>query len=393
MRLCRPIVAAPLLVFVGTLLVPSTPRAAVLSADRPLYLDTAQPVEKRVEDLIGRLTIEEKIGQLMNAAPAIPRLGVPEYDWWNECLHGVARNGIATVFPQAIGMAATWNVDLIREEADVISTEARAKHHEAVRRGDRAIYTGLTMWSPNINILRDPRWGRGQETYGEDPYLTARLGVAFVQGLQGDDPRYLKVVSTPKHFAVHSGPEPLRHTFDAQASMRDLRETYLPAFEATVREAGAHSVMCAYNRYLGQPACAQETLLGRILRKEWGFAGYVVSDCGAITDIWRGHGYRPTAPEAASVALRSGCDLECGDDYRSLGEAVRAGLVKETDLDVALARLFTARFKLGMFDPPESVPYARIPITANDTPEHRALALRVAQESIVLLKNAGGRCR
>ncbi len=365
-------------------------RPASAEEAKSLYLKPDAPLARRVDDLVSRMTLEEKVGQMMNAAPAIPRLEVPEYDWWNESLHGVARAGIATVFPQAIGLGATWDPDLVREMADVTSTEARAKHHEALRHGNRARYTGLTMWSPNINLFRDPRWGRGQETYGEDPYLMSRIGVAFVKGLQGDDPRYLKVVSTPKHYAVHSGPEPSRHKFDAKAGLRDLRQTYLPAFEATVREAGAFSVMCAYNSYQGQPACASDLLLGEILRKEWGFQGYVVSDCGAITDIWRTHAYRKTAAEASAVAVQAGCDLECGDDYGSLVSAVKSGLISEAALDVSLKRLFTARFRLGMFDPPERVPYAQIPITANDTPEHRALARRVAQESIVLLKNAGG---
>jgi beta-glucosidase len=358
-----------------------------VDASDPIYLDASQPLERRVDDLVARMTLSEKVSQMMNTAPAVTRLGIPAYDWWSECLHGVARYGIATVFPQAIGMAATWDTDLIREAADVISTEARAKHHDAVRRGERVINAGLTMWSPNINIFRDPRWGRGQETYGEDPYLAARLGVAFVRGLQGDDPRYLKIVSTPKHYAVHSGPEPLRHSFDANANERDLRETYLPAFEATVREAGAFSVMCAYNRYEGAPACASDRLLDDVLRKEWGFPGYVVSDCGAIRDIWANHKFAKTAGEASALAVKTGCDLECGTEYRSLVQAVSDGLIDERQIDVAVKRLFTARFKLGMFDPPEKVKYAQIPITANDTPEHRALALKVAQESIVLLKN------
>jgi len=364
--------------------------AAAEDSPPPLYLDPDQPIERRVDDLLSRMTLEEKVSQMMNAAPAIPRLGVPAYDWWNECLHGVARAGVATVFPQAIGLAATWDQDLVERMADVISTEARAKHHDALRRGVHERYLGLTMWSPNINIFRDPRWGRGQETYGEDPYLAGRIGVAFVKGLQGDDPHYLKVISTPKHYAVHSGPEPLRHAFDARTTGRDLWETYLPAFEATVREAGAFSVMCAYNSYEGQPACAHEELLGEILRKRWGFEGYVVSDCGAITNIWRDHKYRKTPAEAAAVAVQRGCDLECGWDYRSLGQAVGEGLISEAELDIALRRLFTARFRLGMFDPPERVPYAQIPISANDAPEHRALARQVATASIVLLKNAGG---
>src|ERR1051325_9482349 len=257
----------------------------------PPYKDPSLPVEKRVDDLISRMTLEEKASQKMNAAAAIERLGIPEYDWWNETLHGVARAGYATVFPQAIGLAATWDEKLVHDVADVASTEARAKHHEFIRNNQHARYQGLTFWSPNINIFRDPRWGRGQETYGEDPYLTARLGVEFVKGLQGDDPKYWKVVATPTHYADHSGPEPERHAFDARAFERDLRETYLPAFRATVTVAKAASVMCAYNRTNGEPCCASKELLTDILRGEWKFDGYVVSDCGAITDIWKGHGF------------------------------------------------------------------------------------------------------
>ncbi len=322
---------------------------------RPKYQDPTLATEVRVQDLVSRMTLEEKVTQMMDVAPAIPRLGVPAYNWWNEGLHGVARAGIATVFPQAIGLAATWNEALMFRVADVISTEARAKHHDALRRGDTGKYKGLTMWSPNINIFRDPRWGRGQETYGEDPYLTSRMGVQFVKGLQGNDPKYIKVVSTPKHYAVHSGPEPDRHRFDAKASPRDLYDTYLPAFEATVREAGAWSVMCAYNRYEGAACCASEELQGRILRERWGFKGYVVSDCGAITDIHRDHKLVPGPAEASALAVRRGTDLECGYEYKTLGEAVKRGLVTEAELDVSLTRLFTARFRLGMFDPPALV--------------------------------------
>ncbi len=356
----------------------------------PAYLDTSLPVEARVDDLVARLTLEEKIRQMVYTAPAIERLGIPEYDWWNECLHGVGRAGIATVFPQAIGLAATWSVGLIHKVATAIADEARAKHHEAVRRGVRTRYRGLTFWSPNINIFRDPRWGRGQETYGEDPYLTARLGVAFVRGLQGDDPRYLKVVATPKHYAVHSGPEADRHHFDARVSERDLRGTYLPAFQAVVQEAHACSIMGAYNRTNGEPCCASKTLLQDILRDEWGFDGYVVSDCGAIADIYKGHKVVETAAEAAALAVRNGCELNCGDTYLALGEAVEKGLITEAEIDRAVKRLFTARMRLGMFDPPEMVPYAAIPYAVNDCPEHRELALRAARESLVLLRNEGG---
>jgi len=336
------------------------------------------------------MTLEEKVSQMMNAAPRIARLDIPAYDWWNESLHGVARAGVATVFPQAIGLAATWNTDLMLRVADVISTEARAKYHDADRKGDHGRYKGLTFWSPNINIFRDPRWGRGQETYGEDPYLTARMGVGFVKGLQGDDPKYFKVIATPKHYAVHSGPEADRHRFDATTDQRDLYETYLPAFEACVKEAGAYSVMCAYNRYQGEPCCAHNTLLKKILRDDWKFPGYVVSDCGAIYDIYKFHKVVEGQAAASAVAVKLGTDLDCGSDYRSLVEAVKQRLLKEEDIDIAVKRLFTARFRLGMFDPPEMVPYARIPIEKNDSAEHRQLALQAARESIVLLKNQNG---
>ena len=267
------------------------------------YLNPALGLDQRVDDLISRLTLEEKVSQMMNAAPAIPRVGIPQYDWWNEALHGVAFSGVATVFPQAIGLGATFDPPLVNRVGTVISDEARAKYHEAQRHGNYNRFYGLTFWSPNINIFRDPRWGRGQETYGEDPYLTSRLGVAFVKGLQGDDPKYLKVVSTPKHYAVHSGPEPERHRFDAAATERDERETYLPAFRATVMEGRAASVMCAYNRTNGEPCCANTDLLGRILRSEWGFDGYVVSDCGAIDDIYKRHNFVKTAEEASALAI------------------------------------------------------------------------------------------
>jgi beta-glucosidase len=352
-----------------------------------VYQNPTLSIERRVNDLVSRMTLEEKISQMVYDAPAIERLDVPQYNWWNECLHGVGRAGIATVFPQAIGLAATWNTELMHQVAVTISDEARAKHHEALRRDTREIYVGLTFWSPNINIFRDPRWGRGQETYGECPYLTARMGVAFVKGLQGDDPRYLKLVATPKHYAVHSGPEPGRHHFDAQADERDLRETYLPAFEACVKEAGAFSVMGAYNRTNGEPCCASPTLLEKILRQEWGFNGYVVSDCGAIVDIYQHHQVVETAAEAAALAVKAGCDLNCGSTFPALREAVEKGLIDEATIDQAVKRLFTARFRLGTFDPPQQVPYAHIPYEINDSPEHRALALRVARESIVLLKN------
>jgi beta-glucosidase len=353
----------------------------------PPYKDPALPIEKRVDDLVSRMTLEEKVSQMMNAAPAIPRLGIPEYDWWNEALHGVAFSGVATVFPQAIGLGATFDQRLVGRVADVISTEARAKYNEAQASGNRARFHGLTFWSPNINIFRDPRWGRGQETYGEDPYLTSRLGVAFVKGMQGDDPKYLKVVSTPKHYAVHSGPEPERHRFDAAVSERDMQETYFAAFRATVTEGHAESVMCAYNRINGEPACANTHLLEDMLRGRWGFSGYVVSDCGAIDDIYERHHFVKTAEEASAVAVKKGTDLECGDTYRALVAAVKQGLVSEAEIDRAVKRLFEARFRLGMFDPPEIVPYSKIPFSENDSTEHRRLALEAARESVVLLKN------
>jgi beta-glucosidase len=356
---------------------------------RPPYLDPSLPIEQRVNDLVGRMTLEEKISQMQDVAPAIDRLGIPAYNWWNEGLHGVARAGYATVFPQAIGLAATWDDDLMHRVADVISTEARAKYNDAIAHGNHARYFGLTFWSPNINIFRDPRWGRGQETYGEDPYLTGRLGVAFVRGLQGDDPKYFKTISTPKHYAVHSGPEVLRHQFNVPVSAHDLMDTYTPAFRATVVEGKAQSVMCAYNSVSGAPACANEKLFN-LLRDKWGFSGYVVSDCGAIGDIYAGHRYVLTIEQASSVAVKSGTDLSCGDEYSYLREAVRNRLLSMADIDESVRRLFTARFRLGMFDPPEKVPWSKIPMSENDSAPHRELALQAARESIVLLKNHNG---
>jgi len=354
----------------------------------PPYKNPELPINVRVDDLLSRLTLEEKVAQMMNATPAIERLGVPAHDYWNEALHGVARSGTATVFPQAIGLAATWDTKLMYQVADVISTEARAKHHEYSRNNQFGRYQGLTMWSPNINIFRDPRWGRGQETYGEDPYLTGQMGVQFVRGLQGNDPRYFKVVATPKHYAVHSGPEPERHEFDAIAYERDLRETYLPAFRATILDGKAFSVMCAYNRTNGEPCCANKRLMKDILRDEWGFDGFVVSDCGAIYDIWKFHKFVPTELEASVLGVKAGTDLTCGEEYKTLIEAVKQKAISEAELDTSVRRLLTAKFRLGMFDPPEMVAYARIPFSQNDTPEHRQLALKTARESIVLLKNA-----
>jgi beta-glucosidase len=354
------------------------------------YKDPNQPLEKRVDDLLSRMTLEEKASQLLSASPAIERLGVPAYDWWNECLHGVARAGRATVFPETIGVAATWDSKLVFRMATAISDEARAKHHEFVRRGKRGIYEGLTFWTPNINLFRDPRWGRGMETYGEDPYLTSRMAVQFIHGLEGDDPRYLKTVATAKHYAVHSGPESSRHVFDARVSETDLRDSYLPHFEAAVKEGGAFSVMCAYNSVDGLPACANPRLLGDILRGEWGFPGYVVSDCGAIGDIYQGHKAAKTAAEGVAMAVKAGTDLDCGLEYENVVPAVRQGLMTEKDVDTALRRLLTARFRLGMFDPPEMVRWAQIPYSVNESATHQALALEVARKSIVLLKNEGG---
>ncbi|NLF02737.1 MAG: glucan 1,4-alpha-glucosidase, partial [Anaerolineales bacterium] len=355
----------------------------------PLYQDPSALLEERVHDLVSRMTLQEKVTQMLHDAPGIERLGVPKYNWWNECLHGVARAGVATAFPQAIGLAATWNTDLMGQIATAISDEARAKHHEMERRGVREIYTGLTFWSPNVNIFRDPRWGRGQETYGEDPYLTSQMGVTFVKGLQGNDPRYLKLVATPKHYAVHSGREADRHHFNAEVSPRDLWETYLPAFEACVREGRAYSVMGAYNRTNGEPCCASPTLLQRILREEWGFEGYVVSDCWAIRDIYAHHQVVDTPAAAAALAINAGCDLNCGDTYIALLDAVEQGSISEETISEAVRRLFRARFLLGLFDPADRVPYTQIPFSINDSPEHRALALEAARQSIVLLKNEG----
>jgi beta-glucosidase len=354
------------------------------------YLDPNLAAEKRAADLVSRMTLEEKVLQMQNSAPAIPRLGIPAYDWWNEALHGVARAGEATVFPQAIGLAATWDSGLIGRVADAISTEARAKYNQAIRDNDHSRYHGLTFWSPNINIFRDPRWGRGQETYGEDPYLTGRMAVAFIRGMQGDDPHYFKTIATPKHYAVHSGPEPLRHGFDVHPSERDLVETYLPAFRASIVDGKADSVMCAYNAVDGVPACANTDLLGKYLRGDWKFQGYVVSDCGAITDIYRGHKYKANAAEASAAAVKAGTDLTCGGEYRSLADAVKNGLITESEIDRSLERLFVARFKLGMFDPPDRVPFSKIPYSVNDSAEHRKLALEAARESMVLLKNDKG---
>jgi beta-glucosidase len=351
------------------------------------FQDPNLPVEKRAEDLVSRMTLEEKVSQMVFNAPAIERLGIPKYNWWNECLHGVARNGLATVFPQAIGLAATWNKELIHKVGSAISDEARAKYNDAVKKGSREIYQGLTFWSPNINIFRDPRWGRGMETYGEDPFLTGKLAVQFIKGIQGDDPKYLKAIATVKHFAVHSGPEPERHSFDANISDYDLRETYLPAFKMSVQEGNVQSLMCAYNSLHGKACCSNDPLLDKILRNEWGFKGYVVSDCWAISDIYRYHNEAKDAAEASALSVRAGTDLECGDSFPKLLDAIRKGLVDENEINISMKRLMEARIKLGMFDPPELVPFTKINMSKVDSKQNRALALQVARESIVLLKN------
>lgn len=362
----------------------------VASAQQPVYKypfqNPALSTEERVSDLVSKMTLQEKADQLLYTAPAIPRLGIPAYTWWNEALHGVARAGYATVFPQSITIANSWDESLMFNVANAISDEARAKYHEFQRRGKTGIYQGLTFWSPNINIFRDPRWGRGHETYGEDPFLTGRMGYEFVKGMQGDDPKYLKTVATAKHYAVHSGPEPLRHVFNAKISELDLRETYLPAFRTLVKDAGVYSVMGAYNMFRDYPCTANPILYG-ILRNEWGFKGYIVSDCWAVSDYWKFQKFTKDAAEAAALAVKAGTDLECGVDYKQLVTAVNRGLLTEADIDVAVKRVFTARFKLGMFDPDEMVPYAQIPFFVNCSDYNNSLSRQAEQKSIVLLKN------
>jgi len=353
-----------------------------------IFQDPDLPLDQRLNDLITRLTLPEKIAQMNHPAQGIPRLGIPAYNFWNEALHGVARNGRATVFPQAIGQAATWDVALVRRVADAISSEARAKHHAAIRsNGSSGMYQGLTFWSPNVNIFRDPRWGRGQETWGEDPFLTGEMGAAFVRGMQGDDPRYLKTAACAKHFAVHSGPEKDRHSFDARPSLQDLHDTYLPAFKKLVTEAGVEAVMGAYNRVYGEPACASKFLLGDLLRGDWGFEGHVVSDCGALSDFHRSHHVTASEAESAAMALRMGCDIGCDHVYDSLPQALLEGLITDAEIDRALYRTLRTRFRLGMFDPPERVPYTSIPLGVIGSPAHRKLAYQSALNSIVLLKN------
>ncbi|MDI1249049.1 MAG: glycoside hydrolase family 3 N-terminal domain-containing protein [Lacunisphaera sp.] len=365
---------------------PATPKATPTAA--PLFLDPDQPLARRIDDLVARLELPEKINQLLHENNAVPRLDVPAYNWWNEACHGVGRNGRATVFPQVIGLGATWNRALVQRVATAISDEARAKHHAALAVGQRGQYQGLTFWTPNVNIFRDPRWGRGQETFGEDPFLTGELGLATVRGLQGDNPRQLKTAACAKHYAVHSGPEQARHTFDARPTPKDLTETYLPAFEKLVR-GGVEAVMGAYNRVLGEPACSSPLLLGEILRGQWGFQGHVVSDCGAIDDFHQHHKVTKDAAASAALAVKRGCDLNCGCTYHDLVVAVRAGLITEAEIDVSLRRLLATKFKLGLFDPPARVPWSKTPASVIDSPAHRALAREAAAESIVLLKNNG----
>jgi beta-glucosidase len=371
-------------------------RLCAQNSEQQAYLNPSLPAEQRAADLVHRMTVEEKVTQLVNQSRAIPRLNVPDYDWYSEALHGVIANG-TTEFPEPIGLAATFDPDAIHRMAMAIGTEGRIKHAQAVRDGHSNVFEGLDFWAPNINIFRDPRWGRGQETYGEDPFLTARMGVAFVTGMQGDDPKYYRVISTPKHYAVHSGPEPTRHTADVKVSKHDELDTYLPAFRATVTEGKAGSVMCAYNSINGQTACANEFLLQDQLRGKWDFQGYVVSDCGAILDIFHEHHFIKTQAEASALAVQRGMDNECVDfakvnddhDYRPYLDAYRQGILKESEIDAALIRLFTARMKLGMFDPPEMVPYSKIDEKLLDSAEHRAIAAKLANESMVLLKNDG----
>jgi beta-glucosidase len=354
----------------------------------PMYLDPSHAIPERVKDLMSRLTLLEKVAQMNHPSEGVPRLNITPYNYWNEALHGVARNGKATVFPQAIGMAASWDHDLVKRVASAIGDEARAKHHETMRRyGYSEQYQGLSFWSPNVNIFRDPRWGRGQETWGEDPYLTGEMGAAFVKGLQGDHPKYMKVAACAKHYAVHSGPEGQRHTFNAVVSMRDLYGTYLPAFKKLVTEAKVESVMGAYNRTLGVPCNASKFLLEDILRGEWGFDGHVVSDCGALTDIHANHKVTKDAVESAALALLAGCDLGCDHIYNFIPEAIERGLITEADLDRSLGRTLTTRFRLGMFDPPKMVPYTSIPMSVVGCRKHRQMAYQMAAESVVLLKN------
>jgi beta-glucosidase len=353
------------------------------------FQNASLSIDVRVNDLVSRLTLEEKVSQMLNSTPAIDRLGIPSYDWWNECLHGVARTSYpATSYPQAIGMAATFDVNSMKTMGDYTSDEGRAIHNESIRKNDHSRYTGLTYWTPNINIFRDPRWGRGQETYGEDPFLTATIAKAFVAGLQGDDPKYLKAAACAKHYAIHSGPEPTRHTFDINVSNHDLWDTYLPAFRALVVDAKVAGVMCAYNAYAGQPCCGSDKLMVDILRNKWNFKGYVTSDCGAIDDFYQTHKMFPDAESSAANAVLHGTDVECGNHtYKTLIQAVKDGKLTEKDIDVSLKRLFTIRFRLGMFDPDSIVKFAQIPVSDLESQPHKDHALNMAREAIVLLRN------
>lgn len=360
----------------------------------PKYLNAKFTTDERVADLVSQLNLSQKIKLLMYRGTAIDSNGIkiPAYNWWNECLHGVARAGKATVFPQTIGLAATWDTALAFRVASAISDEARAKYEQFSRNGKRGIYQGLNFWTPNINIFRDPRWGRGMETYGEDPYLTGTMASGFIKGLQGNNPNYYKAIATVKHFAVHSGPEATRGSFDAEVSDRDLYETYTPAFKRCLQEAKAYSVMCAYNRFRGEPCCGNSFLMTDLLRKQWGFNGFIVTDCGAVNLFYQkgAHEVVQTPEEAAAIAIKSGVDLECGNAFLALDKAIAKNLITEADLNIALKRLFTARFKLGFFDDPKTVPYTNIPYSVVESKENIKLALKAAQESIVLLKNDGG---
>jgi beta-glucosidase len=384
----RPQQLVTLLLCLGTL----SPVTLAQSPDRLPYMDPTLSNQQRVDDLVSRMTLDEKVAQLVNTAPAIPHLNIPAYDFWSEGLHGIARSGYATLFPQAIGMAATWDAPLLHQISTIISTEARAKYNEAIRNDVHSIYFGLTIWSPNINIFRDPRWGRGQETYGEDPFLTSRLGVTFVEGLQGDNRDYFRAIATPKHFAVHSGPESTRHSANIDPTPHDLWDTYLPAFRATITEGKAYSIMCAYNAIDNYPACANKQLLATILRGDWSFKGFVTSDCGAIDDFYQKTAHRtsPDKDAAAAAGIQAGTDTNCGDTYLALTDAVKKGLITEAQIDVSLKRLFLARYRLGLFDPESKVPYAAIPFSEVDSAAHRELALEAANKSMVLLKNDTG---
>lgn len=354
------------------------------------YLDESLSFEERAAALVSEMTLEEKVYQTIHGSAEIKRLGVKAYNYWNEALHGVARAGVATVFPQAIGLAATFDEEFTEKVADCISTEGRAKFNIQQKYGDTDIYKGLTFWSPNVNIFRDPRWGRGHETYGEDPHLTSRLAIRFIKGLQGNDKKYMKAAACAKHFAVHSGPEDLRHCFDARVSQRDLNETYLPAFKACVQEGKVEAVMGAYNRTNKEPCCGSKTLLKNILRDKWGFKGHVTSDCWAIKDFHENHMVTSTPVESVAMAMNNGCDLNCGNIFVHLLQAVRDGLVKEETITLAVTRLFTTRMKLGLFDEPEKVPYNTISYDMVDHKEHKALNLEAAKKCIVLLKNENG---